>query len=60
MVHGARLRQCGAGRGGTLAARPPRIISEAEIDAMFACFERGLNKAEAMVAQEGLRDAASP
>jgi 4-aminobutyrate---pyruvate transaminase len=42
--------------GDTLAFCPPLIITEAEIDEMFDRFERGLNRAETMVAAEGLRN----
>ncbi len=43
--------------GDTLAVCPPLIITEAEIDEMFDRFLRGLDRAEAMVAKEGLRQA---
>ncbi len=46
--------------GDTLAICPPLIITEAEIDEMFDRFARGLDRAEEMVASEGLRAAASP
>jgi 4-aminobutyrate--pyruvate transaminase len=46
--------------GDTLAICPPLIIKEAEIDEMFDRLARGLDRAEEMVASEGLRDAASP
>ncbi len=41
--------------GDTIALCPPLIISEAEIDEMFDCLERGLDRAEEMVRKEGLR-----
>ncbi len=41
--------------GDTIALCPPLIISEAEIDEMFDCLERGLDLAEEMVGKEGLR-----
>jgi 4-aminobutyrate--pyruvate transaminase len=46
--------------GDTLAVCPPLIITEAEIEELFDRFKRGLDRAEAMVAAEGLRAAAGP
>jgi 4-aminobutyrate--pyruvate transaminase len=42
--------------GDTLAVCPPLIITEAEIDEVFDRFERGLDRAETMVAAEDLRN----
>jgi 4-aminobutyrate---pyruvate transaminase len=42
--------------GDTLGVCPPLIITEAEIDEMFDRFERGLDRAETMVAAEGVRN----
>lgn len=44
--------------GDALAFCPPMIITEAEIDEMFDRFERSLNRTEAWVTREGLRQAA--
>jgi 4-aminobutyrate--pyruvate transaminase len=41
--------------GDTIALCPPMIISEAEIDALFDCLERALDKTEAWVSREKLR-----
>jgi 4-aminobutyrate--pyruvate transaminase len=42
--------------GGTaVAVCPPLVITEAEIDELFDRFERGLDRAEAWVAKEGLK-----
>lgn len=41
--------------GDTLALCPPLIITEEQIDEMFDCLQRGLDRAEAMVRKEGLR-----
>jgi 4-aminobutyrate--pyruvate transaminase len=41
--------------GDTIALCPPLIISEDEIDEMFDCLARGLDRAEEMVRKEGLR-----
>jgi 4-aminobutyrate--pyruvate transaminase len=43
--------------GDTLALCPAYIITEDEIDEMFDRLARGLDRAEAMVSQEGLRNA---
>ena len=41
--------------GDTLALCPPLIITAEQIDEMFDCLERGLERAEAMVRKEDLR-----
>ena len=41
--------------GDTLAFCPPMVITEQEIDEMFACFRRALDDTEAWVAKQGLR-----
>ncbi|MBX3529221.1 MAG: aminotransferase class III-fold pyridoxal phosphate-dependent enzyme [Rhizobiaceae bacterium] len=41
--------------GDTIALCPPMIISEAELDAMFDCLERALDRTEAWVDRERLR-----
>lgn len=41
--------------GDTLGICPPLIITEAQIDELFDCLARGLDKAEEMVRKEGLR-----
>ncbi len=43
--------------GDTLALCPAYIITEDEIDEMFDCLARGLDRVEDMVRQESLRDA---
>ena len=42
--------------GDTMAVCPPLIITEGEVDDMFARLTRALDRAEAMVRKDGLRD----
>jgi len=49
--HGAILRNMA---GDVIAFSPPLIISEAEIDEMFACFGRALDETWEMVKEKGL------